>query len=59
MLGDISREKAMKEFITNLNKLCPLFEPYVQAHKAEKEEQERQRWAFDCEMRHIQLSHFL
>ncbi len=43
MLGDLSREKAMAEFITDLDKLCTLFHPYVQAHKAEKEEQERLR----------------
>ena len=42
-LGDMSRETAMTNFVTDLDKLCPLFKPYVKAHKAEQEEQERQR----------------
>ena len=34
----------MNEFITSLNKLCTLFEPYIQAHAAEREEQQRKRF---------------
>lgn len=42
-LGDLSREDAMSEFIKYQDSLCPLFRPYLAAHKAEKEEQERRR----------------
>ena len=38
-LGDMSRSEAMSEFIKYIDQLCPLFMPYVDAHKAEKEEQ--------------------
>ena len=42
-LGDISKEEAMTQFIDMVAKLCPLLQPYVDAHKREKEEQERKR----------------
>jgi len=42
-LGDMSKEIAMTQFIMNLNNLCPLFAAYVEAHHAEKEEQERKK----------------
>ena len=31
-LGDVSREAAMKQFVDLLSNLCPLFQPYIQAH---------------------------
>ncbi|TGZ74335.1 hypothetical protein CRM22_000995 [Opisthorchis felineus] len=31
-LGDMGREKAMWEFVCTMNKLCPLFLPYLEAH---------------------------
>ena len=40
----MNKEQAMGEFVKYLDNLCPLFKPYVQAHKAEKDEQERRRW---------------
>ena len=43
LLGDMSKEQAMGEFVKYLDSLCPLFKPYVQAHKAEKDDQERRR----------------
>ncbi len=51
-LGNMSRQEAMSDFIKQLDKLCPLFKPYVQAHKAEREEQDRKRYVlfrFWCE----------
>lgn len=42
-LGDMPIDTAMCEFISILNSLCPLFQPYVTAHRVEKEEQERKR----------------
>ncbi|KAK2157234.1 hypothetical protein LSH36_195g06048 [Paralvinella palmiformis] len=48
-LGDISRSEAMSEFIKYLDQLCPLFLPYVDAHKAEKEEQlQKQKSGVKC-----------
>ena len=35
------KEKSMAEFVKQLDALCPLLRPYIQAHKAEKEERER------------------
>ena len=31
-LGDVSRNEAMKQFVDLLSNLCPLFQPYIQAH---------------------------
>lgn len=31
-LGDVSRDEAMKQFVDLLSDLCPLFQPYIQAH---------------------------
>lgn len=42
-LGDIDKETAMKKFIELLNLRCPLFRPFVEAHKADMEEKERKR----------------
>ncbi|XP_077521728.1 Golgi resident protein GCP60 [Amblyomma americanum] len=42
-LGDTDREAAMKKFIELLNLKCPLFRPFVEAHKADMEEKERKR----------------
>ncbi|CAH1791157.1 unnamed protein product [Owenia fusiformis] len=39
----MSRESAMTEFVKVLNSVCPLFKPYIQAHKTEQEELERIR----------------
>ena len=33
----------MTQFVDIVNELCPLLKPYVEAHKREKEEQERKR----------------
>ncbi|CAL1536287.1 unnamed protein product [Lymnaea stagnalis] len=40
-LGDMAKEDAMAEFVQKMSDSCSLFEPYVEAHKAEKEEAER------------------
>jgi len=42
-LGNMSREDAMSEFVSFLRKSCTLFAPYVEAHVAERKEQERKR----------------
>ncbi|XP_075060448.1 Golgi resident protein GCP60 isoform X2 [Mixophyes fleayi] len=42
-LGNLSRQDAMTEFVTLLNRCCHLFSTYVTSHKIEKEEQERKR----------------
>ncbi|XP_064621703.1 Golgi resident protein GCP60-like isoform X3 [Lineus longissimus] len=42
-LGDMSALSAMEEFVKTLDTLCPLFRPYILAHKTEQEEQERRR----------------
>ena len=39
----MSREHAMAAFVKHVDGSCPLFKPYVEAHKAEREEQERLR----------------
>lgn len=31
-LGDVNRNEAMKQFVDLLSNLCPLFQPYIQAH---------------------------
>jgi len=43
-LGDMSKEAAMNEFVKMLEQLCPQFTPYVQAKRADKEDQERQKY---------------
>ncbi|KAJ8895072.1 hypothetical protein PR048_000397 [Dryococelus australis] len=40
-LGDISRQDAMVGFVELLDKTCPIFRPYVEAHKRDEEERER------------------
>ncbi|XP_056424474.1 Golgi resident protein GCP60 [Hyla sarda] len=42
-LGNMSKQDAMTEFVTLLNRCCHLFSTYVTSHKIEKEEQERKR----------------
>lgn len=42
------KETAMTEFVEQLDAMCPLFRPYVQAHKTEKEEKLRKQWVFNC-----------
>ncbi|CAG5136850.1 unnamed protein product, partial [Candidula unifasciata] len=37
-LGDMSKEEAMTEFVKKMADSCSLFEPYVEAHKGDKEE---------------------
>ncbi|XP_035829089.1 Golgi resident protein GCP60 isoform X2 [Aplysia californica] len=37
-LGNMSKEVAMAEFVEKMADSCSLFEPHVEAHKAEKEE---------------------
>ena len=43
-LGDLSKEAAMAGFIEHIDQFCPMFKAYIEAHRAEKEEQERRRW---------------
>lgn len=40
-LGSTTREEAMAGFVKLLNKLCPLFKPFIEAHKWDVEERER------------------
>ncbi|GLH15424.1 hypothetical protein R5R35_009763 [Gryllus longicercus] len=40
-LGSMSREEAMQGFVERLDGLCPLFKPFVEAHKRDIEERER------------------
>ena len=42
-LGTMAKEEAMQKFVDQLQALCPLFKPYLEAHKAEREEQERKK----------------
>ncbi|KAL3174377.1 hypothetical protein MRX96_040962 [Rhipicephalus microplus] len=49
-LGDTDRETAMKKFIELLNLKCPLFRPFVEAHKADMEEKERKRQRLEEEL---------
>ncbi|BFZ07302.1 hypothetical protein BsWGS_10341 [Bradybaena similaris] len=42
-LGDTSKEAAMAEFVKKMAESCSLFQPYVEAHRAEKEEAERKQ----------------
>jgi hypothetical protein len=39
-LGDLSREEAMKRYISLIAKVCPLFHAHFEAHKRHVEEQE-------------------
>lgn len=43
-LGDMSKTSAMEEFVKMLETLCPQFTPYVQAKRAEREEQQRKQY---------------
>ena len=43
-LGDLSKEDAMLQFCNHLNKKCVQLKPYIEAHRREKEEQERIRY---------------
>ncbi|XP_076313909.1 Golgi resident protein GCP60 [Tachypleus tridentatus] len=40
-LGDMSEDDAMEGFVNLLDSACPLFRPYVEAHKRDLEEKER------------------
>ncbi|XP_015478637.1 Golgi resident protein GCP60 [Parus major] len=42
-LGNMSKQKAMTEFVKLLHRCCHLFSTYVTSHKIEKEEQEKKR----------------
>lgn len=42
-LGDLPKEKAMAEFVQQLDAKSSLFKPYVEAHKAEQEEMKRKQ----------------
>ncbi|XP_055925175.1 Golgi resident protein GCP60-like isoform X2 [Argiope bruennichi] len=42
-LGDMSQRDAKAGFINLLNNICPLFRPFVLAHKCDLEEKERRR----------------
>ncbi|XP_002741767.1 Golgi resident protein GCP60-like [Saccoglossus kowalevskii] len=42
-LGDMSKETAMQSFCILLDKRCPQLNPWIEAHKREKDEQERKR----------------
>lgn len=42
-LGDMSKEEAMAEFVKKMAESCSLFEPYVEAHKVEKEESDKKQ----------------
>ncbi|KAH7942480.1 hypothetical protein HPB49_024521 [Dermacentor silvarum] len=53
-LGDTDRETAMKKFIELLNLKCPLFRPFIEAHKADMEEKERKRQEEEEERRREQ-----
>ncbi|XP_041352824.1 Golgi resident protein GCP60-like isoform X2 [Gigantopelta aegis] len=37
-LGDMSKESAMAELVKHLDSICPLFKPFVEAHKTERDE---------------------
>lgn len=40
-LGSQSKEDAIISYVSLINDMCPLFKPYMEAHKREKEERER------------------
>ncbi|OQV15074.1 putative Protein TMED8 [Hypsibius exemplaris] len=40
-LGTMSKEDAMIRFVDLLDVLCPLFKPYIEAHKRDREDRER------------------
>lgn len=40
-LGEMSQEMAMKSFVDMLDSLCPLFKPFIEAHKRDAEERIR------------------
>lgn len=42
-LGDMTKEDAMLEYVSFLRNSCVLFGPYVEAHVAERREQERKQ----------------
>ncbi|KAF6035296.1 hypothetical protein EB796_006404 [Bugula neritina] len=44
-LGEMSKDRAMKEFIKVLHKCSPSLKPYLYAYNVQKEEEERQRIA--------------
>ena len=43
MLGDMSAEDAMANFVDLLDAHCPIFRPYAEAHKADLENRRRLR----------------
>lgn len=49
----MSKDDARAEFVMVLDGLCSLFKPYVEAHKREKEEQERKRLVFNAFFRNV------
>ncbi|ESO08287.1 hypothetical protein HELRODRAFT_117203 [Helobdella robusta] len=50
LLGDMSQEEAMSQFVGMLDRLCPLFTHVVEAHKVENDEMERRRKEEEEEM---------
>ncbi|XP_014773365.1 Golgi resident protein GCP60 [Octopus bimaculoides] len=40
-LGDMPQTQAMAEFVTTLDRLCPLLRPFVQAHRTERDDKLR------------------
>ncbi|XP_070576676.1 Golgi resident protein GCP60-like isoform X2 [Ptychodera flava] len=42
-LGDMDRDSAKQAFCSLLDKRCPTLKPWIEAHKREKDEQERKR----------------
>lgn len=37
----MTKEEAMKQFICELNRICPTFKPFIEAHNQEKVEREK------------------
>lgn len=58
-LGDTTKENAMLNFVNTLNEVCPLFHPFVEAHKkdmemkAEREKEEKERQLVEEEKRKL------
>ncbi|XP_055341086.1 Golgi resident protein GCP60-like isoform X2 [Paramacrobiotus metropolitanus] len=42
-LGEMSKEEAMLRFVDLLDLLCPLFKPYIEAHKRDREDLEKKQ----------------
>ena len=56
-LGEMSKEEAMKKFIELINETCPLFRPYVEAHRRDREEQERKAYVSWMDVKSRSLSY--